>query len=257
MNNFLSNVKEGNILIFDFKDSSIFKKLDSDKNNLFGVTFDADIAYQVHSEGYENVFSFDSTNIDKLFGNGLFDTIIFDNALHKIFTREKNKRNDDRITFSRMMAGRSVILLLSKCWDLLKDDGVVLIDSPMKPHTKYIYDQISFKPTEEFLDFFNDYKTFDGNPDVVIKGDERWLTELTTILNIVQSYINGTIDTEYAFIGLEELIYYVYNVGFEPVYNEMYLNDDITKEMNKLEYYNLINTNKLPPTNFLLKLRKK
>ena len=88
--NIKEEYKRGNILVLGFSDSKILKDLDDEYNTLFGVSFDSKAVQDAYNEGFYNVFDYNITNINKLFSDGLFDTIILDRALHKVFTLNQN-----------------------------------------------------------------------------------------------------------------------------------------------------------------------
>lgn len=251
------NIKEeyrkGNILVLGFSDSKILKDLDNESNTIFGVSLDSKAVQNAYNEGFYNVFDYNITNINKLFSDGLFDTIILDRALHKVFTLNKNQG----VSKSKTTGAKKTIIMMSQIWGLLKDDGIVLIKDSMKPVTSFRYDAISYIPTEEFEEYLTDIKETEN---VVKLGEPQNNREALTLVDFLlfgKGYIEKTIGIEYMPFDLQEIQYYLDLVGFEVIKATTNIDKELLEFSRKVQYYNMSHENIFPNTEYTLKLRKK
>ena len=251
------NIKEeyrkGNILVLGFSDSNILKDLDNDSNALFGVSFDSKAVQDAYNEGFYNVFDYNITNINKLFSDGLFDTIIIDRALHKVFTLNKNQG----VSKSTTTGAKKAIIMMSQIWGLLKDDGIVLIQDSMKPVTSFRYDAVSYIPTEEFEEYLTDIEEIKNVVKLAEKQEDRDVLTLIDFLFFAKGYIENTIGIEYMPFDPQELQYYLDLVGFKIVKAFSNVDKKLIEFSRNIEFYNLGHENIFPNTEYILKLRKK
>lgn len=251
--NIKEEYRQGNILVLGFSDSKILKELDNEYNTLFGVSFDSKAVQNAHDEGFENVFDYNITNINKLFSDGLFDTIILDRALHKVFTLNQNQG----VSKSSTNGAKKAILMISQIWGLLKDDGIILIKDSMKPVTSFRYDVVSYVSTKEFEDYLTDVKETEN---VVKLGETQNTREALTLVDFLhfgKGYIEKTIGIEYMPFDLQEIQYYLDLVGFEIIKASTNVDKELLEFSREVQYYNLSHENIFPNTEYILKLRKK
>lgn len=247
------NIKEeyrkGNILVLGFSDSKILKELDNESNTLFGVSFDSKAVEDAYNEGFYNVFDYNITNINKLFSDGLFDTIVLDGALHKVFTLNQNQG----VSKSQTNGAKKAIIMMSQIWGLLKDDGIIIIQDSMKPSSVFRYDIVSYNPTEEFLEYLTDI----GEVDRAIELDNSAMLKLTDFLLFAKGYIEKAVDVEYMPFDPQELQYYLDLVGFEILKASSNIDKKLIDFARSIGFYNLGHENIFPNTEIILKLRKK
>ena len=251
------NIKEeyrkGSILVLGFSDSNILKDLDNESNALFGVSFDSKAVQDADNEGFYNVFDYNITNINKLFSDGLFDTIIIDRALHKVFTLNQNQG----VSKSATTGAKKAIIMMSQIWGLLKDDGIVLIQDSMKPVTSFRYDAVSYVPTEKFEDYLTDVEETEN---VIKLGEPQNTREALTLVDFLhfgKGYIEKTIGVQYMPFDLQEIQYYLDLVGFEIIKASTNVDKELLEFSREVQYYNLSHENIFPNTEYILKLRKK
>lgn len=231
------NIKEeyrkGNILVLGFNDSKILKDLDNESNALFGVSFDSKAVQDAYDEGFYNVFDYNITNINKLFSDGLFDTIILDRALHKVFTLNQNQG----VSKSATTGAKKTIVMMSQIWGLLKDDGVVIIQDSMKPVTSFRYDAVSYIPTEEFEEYLTDIKEIEN---VVKLGEPQNTRDALTLVDFSlfgKGYIEKTIGIEYMPFDLQEIQYYLNFAGFEIIKATTDIDKELLAFSREVQYY--------------------
>lgn len=248
------NIKEeyrkGNILVLGFSDSKILKDLDNESNALFGVSFDSKAVQDAYNEGFYNVFDYNITNINKLFSDGLFDTIILDRALHKVFTLNQNQSAIKKPT----NGAEKTILMMSQIWGLLRDDGIVIISDSMKPSSVFRYDTVSYNPPKEFSEYITDIGEIDK--DIALSDDVSMLN-LTDFLLFAKGYVEKTMDVEYMPFDPQELQYYLGLVGFEILKASSDVDKKLIEFARNIGFYNLGHENIFPNTEITLKLRKK
>lgn len=251
------NIKEeyrkGNILVLGFNDSKILKDLDNESNALFGVSFDSKAVQDAYDEGFYNVFDYNITNINKLFSDGLFDTIILDRALHKVFTLNQNQG----VSKSATNGAQKTIIMMSQIWGLLKDDGVVIIKDSMKPVTSFRYDGVSYIPTEEFEEYLTDIKEIENVAKLGERQKTRDALMLVDFLLFGKGYIEKTIGIEYMPFDLQEIQYYLDLAGFEIIKATTDIDKELLAFSREVGYYNMSHENIFPNTEYVLKLRKK
>ena len=251
------NIKEeyrkGNILVLGFSDSKILKELDNESNALFGVSFDSEAVEKAYNEGFSNVFNYNITNINKLFSDGLFDTIILDRALHKVFTLNQNQG----VSKSPTNGAKKAIVMMSQIWGLLKDDGIIIVQDSMKPVTSFRYDVVSYAPTEEFEEYLTDVKEIRNVVKLGEKQGNRDALMLTDFLLLGKCYIENNIDVEYMPFDLQEIQYYLDLAGFEIIKATTNIDKELLTFSREVGYYNMSHENIFPNTEYILKLRKK
>lgn len=251
--NIKEEYKKGSILVLGFSDSKILKDLDNESNTLFGVSFDSKAVQDAYNEGFYNVFDYNITNINKLFSDGLFDTIILDRALHKVFTLNQNQS----VSKSAITGAQKTIVMMSQIWGLLKDDGVVIIQDSMKPVTSFRYDAVSYIPTEEFEEYLTDIEEIKNVVKLAEKQEDRDVLTLIDFLFFAKGYIENTVGIEYMPFDPQELQYYLDLVGFKIVKAFSNVDKKLIEFSRNIEFYNLGHENIFPNTEVILKLRKK
>lgn len=251
--NIKEEYKKGSILVLGFSDSKILKDLDNESNTLFGVSFDSKAVQDAYSEGFYNVFDYNITNINKLFSDGLFDTIILDRALHKVFTLNQNQS----VSKSAITGAQKTIIMMSQIWGLLKDDGVVIIQDSMKPVTSFRYDTVSYIPTEEFEEYLTDIEEIKNVVKLAEKQEDRDALTLIDFLFFAKGYTENTIGIEYMPFDHQELQYYLDLVGFKIVKAFSNVDKNLIEFARNIGFYNLGHENIFPNTEVILKLRKK
>lgn len=251
--NIKEEYKKGSILVLGFSDSKILKDLDNESNTLFGVSFDSKAVQDAYNEGFYNVFDYNITNINKLFSDGLFDTIILDRALHKVFTLNQNQS----VSKSAITGAQKTIVMMSQIWGLLKDDGVVIIQDSMKPVTSFRYDAVSYIPTEEFEEYLTDIEEIKNVVKLAKKQEDRDVLTLIDFLFFAKGYIENTVGIEYMPFDPQELQYYLDLVGFKIVKAFSNVDKKLIEFSRNIEFYNLGHENIFPNTEVILKLRKK
>lgn len=251
--NIREEYRKGNILVLGFNDSKILKDLDNESNALFGVSFDSKAVQDAYDEGFYNVFDYNITNINKLFSDGLFDTIILDRALHKVFTLNQNQG----VSKSATNGAQKTIIMMSQIWGLLKDDGVVIIKDSMKPVTSFRYDGVSYIPTEEFEEYLTDIKEIENVAKLGERQKTRDALMLVDFLLFGKGYIEKTIGIEYMPFDLQEIQYYLDLAGFEIIKATTDIDKELLAFSREVGYYNMSHENIFPNTEYVLKLRKK
>lgn len=251
--NIKEEYKRGNILVLGFSDSKILKDLDNESNTLFGVSFDSKAVQDAYNEGFYNVFDYNITNINKLFSDGLFDTIILDRALHKVFTLNQNQG----VSKSAITGAQKTIVMMSQIWGLLKDDGIVIVQDSMKPVTSFRYDAVSYIPTEEFEEYLTDIEEIKNVIKLAEKQEDRDILTLIDFLFFAKGYIENTIGIEYMPFDPQELQYYLDLVGFKIVKAFSNVDKNLIEFARNIGFYNLGHENIFPNTEVILKLRKK
>lgn len=251
--NIKEEYKRGNILVLGFSDSKILKDLDNESNTLFGVSFDSKAVQDAYNEGFYNVFDYNITNINKLFSDGLFDTIILDRALHKVFTLNQNQS----VSKSAITGAQKTIVMIYQIWGLLKDDGVVIIQDSMKPVTSFRYDTVSYIPIEEFEEYLTDIEEIKNVIKLAEKQEDRDALTLIDFLFFAKGYIENTIGIEYMPFDPQELQYYLDLVGFKIVKAFSNVDKNLIEFARNIGFYNLGHENIFPNTEVILKLRKK
>lgn len=251
--NIKDEYKKGSILVLGFSDSKILKDLDNESNTLFGVSFDSKAVQDAYNEGFYNVFDYNITNINKLFSDGLFDTIILDRALHKVFTLNQNQS----VSKSAITGAQKTIIMMSQIWGLLKDDGVVIIQDSMKPVTSFRYDAVSYIPTEEFEEYLTDIEEIKNVVKLAEKQEDRDVLTLIDFLFFAKGYIENTVGIEYMPFDPQELQYYLDLVGFKIVKAFSNVDKRLIEFARNVGFYNLGHENIFANTEVILKLRKK
>lgn len=251
--NIKEEYKRGNILVLGFSDSKILKDLDDEYNTLFGVSFDSKAVQDAYNEGFYNVFDYNITNINKLFSDGLFDTIILDRTLHKVFTLNQNQS----VSKSAITGAQKTIVMMSQIWGLLKDDGIVIIQDSVKPVTSFRYDVVSYVPTEEFEEYLTDIEEIKNVVKLAEKQGDRDVLTLIDFLSFAKGYIENTMDIEYMPFDPQELQYYLDLVGFKIVKAFSNVDKKLIEFARNVGFYNLGHENVFANTEIILKLRKK
>lgn len=251
--NIKEEYKRGNILVLGFSDSNVLKDLDDGYNTLFGVSFDSKAVQDAYNEGFYNVFDYNITNINNLFSDGLFDTIILDRALHKVFTLNQNQS----ISKSAITGAQKTIVMMSQVWGLLKDDGIVIIQDSMKPVTSFRYDVVSYIPTEEFEEYLTDIQEVKNVVKLGERQGDRDALALIDFLLFGKDYIENTIGVEYMPFDLQEIQYYLDLVGFRVIKAKSNTDKKLLDFSRGVGYYNMSHENIFPNTEYLIKLIKK
>lgn len=251
--NIKEEYKKGSILVLGFSDSKILKDLDNESNTLFGVSFDSKAVQDAYNEGFYNVFDYNITNINKLFSDGLFDTIILDRALHKVFTLNQNQS----VSKSAITGAQKTIVMMSQIWGLLKDDGIVIIQDSVKPVTSFRYDAVSYIPTEEFEEYLTDTEEIKNVVKLAEKQEDRDVLTLIDFLFFAKGYIENTVGIEYMPFDPQELQYYLDLVGFKIVKAFSNVDKKLIDFARNVGFYNLGHENIFANTEVILKLRKK
>ena len=251
--NIKEEYKRGNILVLGFSDSNVLKDLDDGYNTLFGVSFDSKAVQDAYNEGFYNVFDYNITNINNLFSDGLFDTIILDRALHKVFTLNQNQS----VSKSAITGAQKTIVMMSQVWGLLKDDGVVIIQDSMKPVTSFRYDVVSYIPTEEFEEYLTDIQEIKEVAKLGERQGDRDALALIDFLLFGKDYIENTIGVEYMPFDLQEIQYYLDLVGFRVIKAKSNTDKKLLDFSRGVGYYNMGHENIFPNTEYLIKLIKK
>ena len=251
--NIKEEYKRGNILVLGFSDSNVLKDLDDGYNTLFGVSFDSKAVQDAYNEGFYNVFDYNITNINNLFSDGLFDTIILDRALHKVFTLNQNQS----VSKSAITGAQKTIVMMSQVWGLLKDDGIVIIQDSMKPVTSFRYDVVSYIPTEEFEEYLTDIQDVKKVVKLGERQGDRDALALIDFLLFGKNYIENTIGIEYMPFDLQEIQYYLDLVGFRVIKAKSNTDKKLLDFSRGVGYYNMGHENIFPNTEYLIKLIKK
>lgn len=245
--------RKGNILILGFGDTEIFHELDKDYNALFGVSFDSKAVQKAYEEGFSNVFEYNIASISNLFSNNLFDTIILDNALHKVFTLNQKQGVED----NPINGGKKTVLMLSQVWDILADDGLLIIQDTMKPTTSFRYDVISYRSNEEFSEYLSDIGYVDETYSLGEDKEGITIMPLVKFISYAIGYLNKTEGIEYLPFDMQELQYYLSMVGFEILKADVWSEENLVNLAKEVSFYNFSHQNIIPNSSFLLKLRKK
>lgn len=248
--NIKEEYKRGNILVLGFSDSKILKDLDNEYNTLFGVSFDSKAVQDAYNEGFYNVFDYNITNINKLFSDGLFDTIILDRALHKVFTLNQNQG----VSKNPKNGAEKTIIMMSQIWGLLRDDGIVIILDSMKPSSVFRYDIVSYNSPREFSEYLTDIGETDKASELI---DDDVMLKLSDFLPFAKGYVEKTMDVEYMPFDPQELQYYLDLVGFEILKASSDVDKKLIEFARNIGFYNLGHENIFPNTEITLKLRKK
>ena len=251
--NIKEEYKRGNILVLGFSDSNVLKDLDDGYNTLFGVSFNSKAVQDAYNEGFYNVFDYNITNINNLFSDGLFDTIILDRALHKVFTLNQNQS----VSKSAITGAQKTIVMMSQVWGLLKDDGIVIIQDSMKPVTSFRYDVVSYIPTEEFEEYLTDIQEIKEVAKLGERQGDRDALALIDFLLFGKDYIENTIGVEYMPFDLQEIQYYLDLVGFRVIKAKSNTDKKLLDFSRGVGYYNMGHENIFPNTEYLIKLIKK
>lgn len=261
----LSFVKSGKVLVVDNQESVLFNPLEDMGNVVFGVTGNENVASKMFENGFNNVFHFDSVNIDMLFHDNEFDTIIVDGGLHEIFTRYRNSNYSDKLEFNRKAGGKNMVKFLVKAYDKLKTGGKLIIRDYSLPDIEYEKDNILIKRDKDFENYLQGYlenemnrslwanksysKTLDENLDNIIFNIDE-------LINVFASIIEGFSDSpskEFAFLPLRSILKYVELAGFEDIKYEAYTDERLLVLASHLHYKNASREqNILPDTNFIM-----
>lgn len=240
--------KKGNVLVLGFEDTNLLHKLNKDDNALFGVSFDSKAVQNAYYEGFQNVFEYNITNIKNLFSDNLFDTIILDHTIHKVFTLNQNQG----FKKSSINGGKKTVWMMSQIWDILHEDGILIIEDTLKPSTVFRCDTISYKIDDDFEDFLNDMENVKLNAE----DDNRRTMNLIDFLLLSERYLNKNLNEEYFPFDVQELEYYLSMVGFETLEASAFVESKMADFANKISFYNLSHENVLPSTLYQLKLKK-
>lgn len=241
--------KKGNVLVLGFEDTNLLHRLNKDYNALFGVSFDSKAVQNAYEEGFQNVFNYNITNIKNLFSDNLFDTIILDHAIHKVFTLNQNQG----FKKSPINGGKKVVLMMSQVWDILHENGILIIEDTLKPSTAFRYDTISYEIDDDFEDFLNDME----NIKLSAEDKNKRTMSLLDFLLLSERYLNKNPNEEYFPFDIQELEYYLSMIGFQTLEVNAFVEDKTIDFANKISFFNLSHENILPNTLYQLKLRKK
>lgn len=261
----LNLIKQGTILLIDFQDDVLFNPLETMGNIVFGVTSNNELAERMYQGGFDNVFSFDSVNLDALFHDNEFDTIIVDGGLHEMFSRYRNSNISDKLEFNRKAGGKSVVTFFVKAYDKLKDGGKLIIRDYALPDVEHEGDIIYINRDENFENYLERYLEDEMNRGLDINIEFSRTLEINLnfifcrineLINIFASIVEGKPDSqrkEFAFLPLRSIIRYLELSGFEQIEYETYSDDRIIILAQHLNYQNQTQEkNVLPDTNFLL-----
>lgn len=261
----LNLVKMGKVLLVDFQDDVLFNPLEAMGNIVFGVTSNTELADKMYQGGFDNVFVFDTVNMDMLFHENEFDTIIVDGGLHEMFTRYRNGNASEKIEFNRKAGAKSMVTFFVKAYDMLKDGGKLIIRDYSLPDVEYENDNIMIGRDENFENYLQKYLESEMNQGLWINNEyKRTVDEnldiiffkINELINVFASIIEGkpnSQDKEFAFLSFRGIIKYLELSGFEQIEFDTFSDERMIILAQHLKYKNYSrDENLLPDTNMLL-----
>lgn len=261
----LNLVKQGTILLVDFQNDVLFNPLEAMGNIVFGVTSNNELANKMYQGGFDNVFVFDTVNMDMLFHENEFDTIIVDGGLHEMFTRYRNGNASDKLDFNRKAGAKSMVTFFVKAYDMLKDDGKLIIRDYALPDVEYENDDVMVSRDKDFENYLQKYLESEMNQGLWVNNEyQRTVDEnldiiffkINELINVFASIIEGKPDSqdkEFAFLSLRGIMKYLELSGFEQIEYDTFSDERLIILAQHLKYKNYSQEkNILPDTNFLL-----
>lgn len=249
-------VKGQRVLILGVTDTALMDRLEAQGKTVIGITSDEEFAYEIYHGGKDNIFLMNEENVTAIIGENSFDTVILDDTLHEVFSRVRNNGEDKNEAFNRMNGGKQVVLMLSDLFDIVADDGRLVIRDVADVSEEFRYDFVSLKTTDSLVDFLMTYLEFERNQSAIVVQEERTVMQLNTFINVANSYAYGTNDIEYNFMTVEDLRIWCNEMGFEKFHVDLFVDEVVENVAKEFGFYNLVHENILPHTDFIAVIEK-
>ena len=250
-------VKGQRVLILGMTETTLMDNLEAQGKAVIGITSDEEFAYNVYHGGRDNVFLMNEENVTAIIGENSFDTVILDDTLHEVFSRVRNSEEVVNESIDRIKAGRAVISMLSDLFEIIKDDGRIVIRDIADVAEEFRYDFVSLKTSDSLIKFLENYAKFERNQkNPIVVQEERTVMQLNTFIDVANNYAYHTNDMKYNFLTVDDLRIWSQEMGFTKFHVDLYV-DEVVEDVAKLfDFYNLVHENILPHTDFIAVIEK-